>query len=225
MQRGWSLLHNNQSYETEITLTEESKQELRWWLYNLQQWNGKAIISPNPDLMITTDASKKGWGAVCQNVTTQGLWSPAEAELHINVLELMAASFAVKSFTKNKQVRHVHLRVDNSMTMAQINKMGGPRSKSLLKVTLPLWHYCLSRVITLTAIADRESRVYTDASNWKLLPAILCQIELVLGRTEIDMFADRLNTQKEKFWSWKADLASIATDEFNPTWTEQFHSG
>jgi hypothetical protein len=89
------LLRSNQSYEGRVTLTSGSKDELQWWIYSLQEWNGKAIASSSPDLIITTDSSKIGWGAECQGKTTQGQWSVAEATKHINVLELTAAYFAV----------------------------------------------------------------------------------------------------------------------------------
>ena len=39
---------------------------------------------------MTADASKQGWGAVRDHHTTGGRWSPAEAEKHINELELKA---------------------------------------------------------------------------------------------------------------------------------------
>jgi len=40
--------------------------------------------------MVTTDASKQGWGAVRDYHTLGGHWSPAEAEKHKNELELKA---------------------------------------------------------------------------------------------------------------------------------------
>ena len=45
---------------------------------------------------------KKGWGAVCNGITIQGLWNHQERLDHINVLELRAAMFAIKAFTKDK---------------------------------------------------------------------------------------------------------------------------
>ena len=42
-----------------------------------------------------TDASKSGWGAISQGVSTGDKWTPVEAESHINYLELMAAFLAV----------------------------------------------------------------------------------------------------------------------------------
>ena len=52
---------------------------------------------------------------------------------HINVLELTAAYFALKAFTKDKPDMHVHLRVDNHATQAHINKMGGPGPRAFWK--------------------------------------------------------------------------------------------
>ena len=49
--------------------------EMRGWIYYLGQSNGKAIITPAPNLIITRDSSMKGWGAICNGVTTQGLWN------------------------------------------------------------------------------------------------------------------------------------------------------
>jgi hypothetical protein len=66
--------------------------------YHLQEWNGRSIITPAPDLIVTTDSSKRGWGAICNGITTQGLWNLAEQTEHINALELRAAMFVVKSF-------------------------------------------------------------------------------------------------------------------------------
>ena len=51
-------------------------------------WNGRDIHQPTQDLVIETDASLVGWGAVCPGVQTGGLWSQEEQLEHINVLEL-----------------------------------------------------------------------------------------------------------------------------------------
>src|SRR4029434_9445840 len=37
-------------------------------------------------VVVTTDASTKGWGAVCEGEYVNGRWSVAEAVSHINVL-------------------------------------------------------------------------------------------------------------------------------------------
>ena len=46
-------------------------------------------------LVIQTDASKKGWGAVLGSQEIGGRWMDSEATNHINILELQAAFFAL----------------------------------------------------------------------------------------------------------------------------------
>ena len=66
------LQNHNHQYNVCIHLPQASKTELAWWLMNLQQVNGSQIVAPTPDVIIFTDASKKGWGVICNNVKTNG---------------------------------------------------------------------------------------------------------------------------------------------------------
>ena len=113
--------------------------------------NGRAILSSPPDLVIETDASKVGWGAVCQGVRTGGLWSQMEKKLHINCLELLAGSIAVKSFTKNRLCAHVRLRMDNTTAVAYVNRLGGTHSLVLSNLALALWEWAQKNNIMLSA--------------------------------------------------------------------------
>ena len=70
-----------------------------------------------------------GGGGVCEGVSTVGPWYTEEQRFHINCLELLAGSFAIKTFCKNKVVGHVKLLMDNLLAVAYINKMGGTHSK------------------------------------------------------------------------------------------------
>ena len=50
-------------------------------------------------ITLTTDASKSGWGVVCNEVSTSDQWSSNEQALHIlNCLELIAILFGVQCF-------------------------------------------------------------------------------------------------------------------------------
>ncbi len=89
-----------QSYETIVHLSQQAVQEIQWWRDHLIAWNGRAILRQPIQLTIETDASTKGWGAHCQGISTGRRWSPEEAELHINCLEVLAGSFALKTFAK-----------------------------------------------------------------------------------------------------------------------------
>ena len=128
-------------FDATTALSTEAKDELQWWLAHLNAWNGRALLRPSPDVIIETDASRSGWGAVCQGVTTGGLWSQMEKKLHINCLELLAGSFAVKSFTKDRLCVHVRLRMDNVSAVAYINRLGGTHSLILSNLALALWEW------------------------------------------------------------------------------------
>lgn len=49
---------HSRTYECSILLSPQAKEELVWWKDNLDAWNGKALISGSPDLIIETDASR-----------------------------------------------------------------------------------------------------------------------------------------------------------------------
>ena len=123
----------------------------------------------------------------------------------------------------------MHLRIDNSTTVAYINKMGGTQSGRLVDLTKNLFDYALYRRITVTAEhlageenreADHESQVYKDWSNWRLNPRLFHALSQVWGPFEIDLFADRLNCQEDRFVSWKPDPAVEAVDAFQVKWCQ-----
>ena len=63
-------LRKNMTYESVITLGQQAKEELSWWITKMQIYNGKPLLIVSPGLIISSDASKKGWGASCQGITT-----------------------------------------------------------------------------------------------------------------------------------------------------------
>jgi len=72
-------------------------QKLAWWIGNVDKALN-LVSHRNPAIEIRTDASKKRWGAYLGGDTTQGLWSSAESQLHINGLELKTIQFALQAF-------------------------------------------------------------------------------------------------------------------------------
>ena len=112
-----ALHSSNENFDVLITLDHNSLAELHWWVSNITSVNGSSIRPPAPTLFITTDASKTGWGAVCESQRTNGRWSDSERTQHINVLELKAAFLALKSFLKG-----VCLRMDNTVAVAHVIK-------------------------------------------------------------------------------------------------------
>jgi len=67
-----------------FTISSEAETDLKWWVDNLEQMNGKAFFPEKPNIEICSDASLSGWGAICHGVTTSGPWTADQACLHIN---------------------------------------------------------------------------------------------------------------------------------------------
>ena len=113
-----ALEANSQNYDSLLTLSQESKEELRWWDTHMSRWNGKSLIKREVDLTIDSDTSLIGWGAVCREQTMGGPWSAQESASHINCLELLAATLAVQTFAKNCTGLSLLLRIDNTTAVA-----------------------------------------------------------------------------------------------------------
>ena len=211
-------LQEDQNYSSTTVLTKEAREELEWWRDHFTQWNGRSLIAHNSSLTIETDASKRG-GAVCNGVRTGGPWTPEERSMHINCLELLAA----------KTNLTIHLKMDSMLALTYINKLGGTISPQLNNLAKELWLWCMERSILLKAqhlagvlntIADDESRVMKDRTDWKLCPTVFRQINQRWGPLEVDLFASRLTCQLRQFASWRPDPMAIATDAFTLDWAE-----
>uniref|UniRef100_A0A1X7TRB5 Reverse transcriptase domain-containing protein n=1 Tax=Amphimedon queenslandica TaxID=400682 RepID=A0A1X7TRB5_AMPQE len=98
-----ALREGNQDYETTLALSPNSKEELIWWDTQMINWNGKMLLTTEPDLIIESDASTQGWGASHQGSSTGGPWSPQERECHTNCLELLAVTLVLKTLPKTRQ--------------------------------------------------------------------------------------------------------------------------
>ena len=91
-------LQETGSYNAQTTPSPAARDDLAWWLGQLKRWNGRSFIVRQPEVVIQSDASLKGWGAVCQGRRIQGRWSFKESAWHINCLELKAATLAIQTF-------------------------------------------------------------------------------------------------------------------------------
>eukprot|EP00794_Sanderia_malayensis_P004488 gene4488-5083_t len=137
---------------------------------NNPQCTGETTETPTPrnDHSVRCNGvAQGGWGAATQGMTTGGAWTQQEKKLHINILEMMAAEMAIKTFTKGKNVKSIHLKVDNMTALHYILKMGGTKNMTLIAITKRIWEYLLANGITLTVeyipsklkkSADWESR-------------------------------------------------------------------
>jgi len=213
------------NFEANMTLTAATRQDISWWIDNVGQ--GKKVSQGTPTFDLKTDASFSGWGAVTDSSKTGGRWDPSELELSINVLELKAVLFGLKSLCVDMGYTHIKVLTDNTTAVAYINHMGGSQSPPCNDVARDIWTWCQSKNIWVTAThipgkenveADRESRVFSDTTEWQLCPQMFESICDRFGKPDIDLFASRTNFQCKPYIAWKPDPEAKAINAFTLHW-------
>ena len=223
------LKEHRGNFDAEMYMTPEIKKELLWWITNIQG-SMRFIDFAEPALTLYSDASKKGWGGHIKDTSnsTGGAWSEAEAEEHINVLELIAAFLILKTYCAHMHDCHIRLMLDNTTAIACINKFGSIKPK-LLKVTQELYEWAEKRRLFLSAahvpgvdnvLADKESRTHKTETEWKLKENWFNWICEQLGKPEIDLFASRINKQLPKYVAWRPDPEALWIDAFIKPWND-----
>ena len=120
-----ALVMSDQNYDAPCQISPKST-ELHWWVDHLTKWNGKSLVKwQGLDIVIESDASLTGWGAMSNGVNTEGPWNAQESCWHINCLEIQTASLAVQTFMKRQSRVSVLLLLDNMTTASYINHLGG----------------------------------------------------------------------------------------------------
>jgi len=203
--KNYALTDNKHDYEAHMSLSQEAKQDLYWWIENIEV-EYRDINESNPDFTIYTDASKKGWGCFDPHnrVSQGGQWTDREQISHINELELTAAWYGLKCLCYDKYDCHIKIMTDNITTMVCINKQGSARSRRCNHIARRIWTWCIDRNIWVTSAhcpgvlnieADEASRKFDNESEWKLNPRVFQDIRALGLDPERDMFATRINNQ------------------------------
>ncbi len=161
-------------------------------------------------VVVTTDASTLGWGAVCEGMPASGQWSEPQIRWHINRLELEAVFLALKEFQTQLERQHVLIRTDNTSVVSYINRQGGVRSKALCKQAAMLLLWADSRLLSIRAThipgllnrgADMLSRRRIPQGEWRLHPESVRMIWNLYGEAEVDLFTTSENAHCPSFFS------------------------
>ena len=103
-------------------------EDLRWLLAICERFNGTVVIpeiAPQPDHVISTDASLEGGAAFQDGDWLYTHWIsdyPNVASLHINLKELFVVLLACRRWYHKWKDKTIHLYTDNMATMYVINK-------------------------------------------------------------------------------------------------------
>ena len=192
-----------------MKITSNMREELNCWFTNVYKQK-RVIRHELPKITITTDTSKRGWGAVLGAISIGGRWSSEEQSNHINILEMMAIFLALKSFTAKISNNYNMILCDNTTAISYITKMGGIKSTSCNKVRKQILLFCIKNKIWLSCshipgkqhiLADFKSMKFNDQLEWKLNQKMFNKLCAIWHLPDIDLFASRLNFQVEKLYS------------------------
>ena len=100
--------------------------ELQWWLDNIDEVLN-LIHPPTIVTEIFCDASNLGRGTVFDDRTTGGVWNYYEIDLHINVKEMLAVYYAIRSYAIDLKRKHIKVFSYNIVAVKVINKMEHPK--------------------------------------------------------------------------------------------------
>lgn len=224
-------LENNHNYDGIITLRHDLiDKDLQWWSNRIYH-STCPIRDTSYDIVIFSDASKTGWGACWSGNRVNGYWTSEEKVLHINILELLAAFFALRIAAKNINNTQILFRIDNTTAIACINRMGSVQYPHLHKVSQQIWDFCEERHLFIYAsyikssenyIADFESRKVQADTEWELAPYAFTQILNEFGLPQIDLFASRSNAKCDQYISWRPDPYAVCIDAFTLDWSGNF---
>ena len=212
------------------TFSPLSKQDLLWWISNVDQYP-KAITPLPTDITLMTDSSLKGWRGVIEGTpnVTGGRWSYQESKFHINYLELKAILLAVQSLCTHVQCCYIKLLCDSTTAVSYIRNMGGTKSRLCNEMTREIILWCIARHLTLSishlpgklnADARKPSRVFHNSNTeWSLTPSVFHGLTAKWSEPDIDMFASRLSYKVSQYVAWKPDAGAIAIDAFTLDWS------
>ncbi|XP_038128389.1 uncharacterized protein LOC119774782 [Cyprinodon tularosa] len=213
-----------------ITVTADCITALRCWRAPSFLTQGVPMGTVSSRKVVTTDASLSGWGGIHEGRSVRGRWSQALQRLHINFLELSAVFLSLRHFLPFLSGHHVLVRMDNTTTVAYINRQGGLRSRMLhnLARDLILWssaHFLSLRAThvpgDLNTSADLLSRGAPVYGEWTLHPQVVEQIWARCGRAQMDLFASRENARCELFFSLSTLNAPLGVDALAHAWPHE----
>lgn len=205
-------------WDSPVRLGPEALAELRWWARHATALPGRLLRLPAPDVVLRTDASSLGWGAVVvraprfpelRSWSASGRLPPELRSAISNETELFGIGQAVRALARTRDLRGVHLRVQTDSTAAlfYVNK-GAGRSLALTGLARPLWAALRRSGVILSAehlpgrdnvAADGLSRRPLTAADLTLRPHAFRYLERIFGPRSVDAFAEPHNAQVRRF--------------------------
>ncbi|CAJ0962706.1 unnamed protein product [Ranitomeya imitator] len=214
------------SLDRPCPLSPRVRQSLVWWTLGQSLLEGKSFL-PIRWLVVTTDASLLGWGAVFLHHSAQGRWTVQESRLPINILEIRAIRLALSRFHTLLAGHPIRVQSDNVTAVAYINNQGGTRSRAAMQEVSHILRWAETNHSSISAVhipgvenwaADFLSRQGLASGEWELHPEVFRQICLRWGTPDVDLMASRLNAKVHNFIARSRDPQAIGVDALIFPW-------
>ena len=200
----YALLGTRCSWYDRLVINEEAKDELGFWLSNLDQINGMSMWKTASAVRIVySDASSTGYGGyVVEHGRhfAHGQWSEDEMGKSSTWRELMAVARFLHSVA-HKLRNH---RVTDNKNVVQII-MVGSRTPNLQSVAVDIFKLACLHAISLEPewiprdendLADYVSRI-VDYDDWMINSEVFHMLDTLWGPHSVDQFASWHNVQLE----------------------------
>ena len=106
-------------FNKKMKISQTRKMDILWWINNIED-SFSPIQIPNCSFLLKADASKSGWDP---EETTGGQFALDELLLHIDVLELKAVSFGLKSLCSHLRKTHIKVLSDNTQLQCVLSTL------------------------------------------------------------------------------------------------------
>lgn len=227
----YTIESRSSSWDTAISLSPALLEELRFWLFNIDYFNGFAIRPPSSTaIIIFTDASDYAFGGHSTSLTepaVRGMWLHEDVIKSSTFRELKAILYVLMSYKDKLQSSKVVVKTD-SQCAARIISVGSTKPH-LQSLAMDIFQLCLNHNIalqaqwiprTLNERADVLSR-FIDPDDWSIHPSIFRMVDTRFGPHSIDRFASHYNAQLSLFNTKYASPGSCGVDAFTQDWSQE----
>lgn len=202
-------INQRHSWDDPLFLSPEIRQELTFWLNNIDSFNGKAMIPKSSAVgIVYSDASSSGFGGYlvqCGRECVSGSWTSAARNTSSTLREILAVKYVLMSFVSKLAGASVKWFTDNQNVPRILSC--GSRRRHLQSEALEIFQICCRHPISidlewiprhLNDQADFLSRIY-DADDLGLSPSCFSELDMLWGPHTIDRFANPLNHKLPRF--------------------------
>ena len=226
---------NSSGWNGYITLEPQIASELQFWWRNISYNTPFSYRVREPQATLTTDASKRGWGAELeigsQSLISFGSYSMIEGSDSSNLRETRAVLRALLYFREALIANAIHsltIRTDNMVTVYNLQRQGS--SKHLLNETRQIFSILLKLDIRIrimhvpgvqNTLADALSRMDLVGDYELKMTTYQEAINVLQVQPTVDLFATSSNHKCERFVALPGlrSEGAIALDAFQASWS------